>query len=201
MGKSKKKNDSDKKKVLGALLLLLALLLVISLVTHSSLDDGRITGEVDKQLNPFEIQYRNQGGMMGAYLSYLLNVLFGWLSYFIPIGFIFISLRLFSSEMATRFELNTFVLFIIFLMGSMIYNIHLLSHPVIGFETGVIGGYLGEKLTNLSLTLVGELGSYLILSGVILILLIMYTSITPLLSARIPLPGKKHIKRAYVFIA
>ena len=201
MGKSKKKNDSEKKKkVLGALLIMLSLLLVISLITHSGLDDGRITGERNNQINPFEIQYRNQGGMMGAYLSYFLTVLLGWLSYFIPIGFVFISLRLFTSNKATKFELNTFVLFVIFLLGSMIYNIHLLSRPTLGLETGVIGGYLGDKLTNLSLTLVGELGSYLILSGIILILLIMYTSITPLLAVRIPLPGKKFFKKIYGFI-
>jgi len=201
MAKSKKQNDSEKKmKVLGALLLLLSLLLVISLITHNNLDDGRITGEVDKQLNPFEIQYRNQGGMMGAYLSYFLTVLLGWLAYFIPIGFLFISLRLFTSAMATRFELNTFILFVLSLLGSMIYNIHLLSKPIIGFETGVIGGYLCDKLTHFSLTLMGELGSYLILSGIILILLIMYTSITPLLAVRIPIPGKKHFKKAHGFV-
>ena len=202
MAKSKKKNDSEKKKkVLGALLLLLSLLLVISLITHNNLDDGRITGDGNNQINPFEIQYRNQGGMMGAYLSYLLVVLLGWLAYFIPIGFLFISLRLFSSEKATRFELNTFILFVISMLGSMIYNIHLLSKPILGFETGAIGGYLSDKLTHFSLTLMGELGSYLILSGIILILLIMYTSITPLLAVRIPLPGKRHFKKVHSFIS
>lgn len=200
MARVKKKNDNDKKKkLLGALLVLLSLLLLISLVSNHSLDDARITGKEDSQLNPFEIQYHNQGGMMGAYLSYFFTVLLGWLAYFIPLGFIFIALRLFSSKLATRFELNSFVLFVIFLFGTMIYNLHLLANRPIGYETGAIGGYVGEKLTDFSLTLVGELGSYLILSGFILILLIMYTSITPLLAVRIPLPGKKHFKSAYSF--
>jgi S-DNA-T family DNA segregation ATPase FtsK/SpoIIIE len=200
MARSKKKNNSDKKKtLLGALLVLLALLLLISLVSHHGLDDARITGKADSQLNPFEIQYHNQGGMMVAYLSYFFTVLLGWLAYFIPLGLIFIALRLFSSKLATRYELNSFVLFVISLFGTMIYNLHLLADRPIGFETGTIGGYVGEKLTDFSLTLVGELGSYLILSGFILILLIMYTSITPLLAVRIPLPGKKHFKNAYAF--
>ncbi|MBN1211056.1 MAG: DNA translocase FtsK 4TM domain-containing protein [candidate division Zixibacteria bacterium] len=200
MARSKKKNDNDKKKkLLGALLVLLSLLLLISLVSHHNLDDARITGKEDSQLNPFEIQYRNQGGMMGAYLSYFFTVLLGWLAYFIPLGFIFLALRLFSSKLATRYELNSFVLFVISLFGTMIYNLHFLADRPIGYETGAIGGYVGERLTDFSLTLVGELGSYLILSGFILILLIMYTSITPLLAVRIPLPGKKHFISAYSF--
>lgn len=200
MAHSKKKNNVEKKrKVLGALLFLLAMLILISLVSHDNHDDTCINGKEDSHLNPFEIQYRNQGGMMGAYLSYIFSVLFGWLAYFIPLGLIFIAFRLFSSDLATRFEINSFVLFIISLLGTMLFNIHLLVNRPIGYETGAIGGYLGEKLTNLSLKLVGELGSYLILSGFILILLVMYTSITPLLSVRIPVPGKKHFKSAYNF--
>ncbi len=81
MARKKKTNSQDRRrKVLGVLLLLLALLLLTSLVTHGSLDDARITGELDRHLNPFEVQYHNQGGMMGAYMSYITPTLIGWLA-------------------------------------------------------------------------------------------------------------------------
>ena len=198
--RKKKKNDENRKRILGVLLFLLALLVLVSLVTHRSIDDARITGQVDGHLNPFEIQYQNQGGMMGAYLSYVFLVLLGWLAYFIPIGLVFVSLRLFSSELGARFELNGVLLFVISLIGTMIYNIHLLVDPVLGNETGAIGGYAGEKLTILFIRVAGETGSYLVLSGIVLILMMTYTSITPFLSVRIPLPGRQHFKSAYGFL-
>ncbi len=195
--RKKRKNIEKRKRILGVLLFLLALLVLVSLVSHRGLDDARITGEVDSHLNPFELQYHNQGGMMGAYLSYLFLALLGWLSYFVPLGLIFVSLRLFSSEMAAKFELNGVLLFVTSVIGTMIYNIHLIVNRTLGIETGAIGGYVGEKLTILSIKLVGETGSYLILSGVVLILLMTYTSITPFLSVHVPLPGRQHFRRMY----
>ncbi|MCP4684382.1 MAG: DNA translocase FtsK [bacterium] len=198
MAKRKKRNESPRRKrILGAFVFLLAILILISLVSHSVLDNARITGEVDGNLDPFEIQFRNQAGMLGAYLSYSLTVILGWLSFFIPIGLIFVSLRLFSSEMAHKFELNGFLLFVIAVLGTVIYNVHLLANPTLGYETGAVGGYLVIKLTTLAIKVVGELGTYVIATGLVLILLMTYTSITPLLSVRLRLPGGDLLRRAY----
>lgn len=182
------------------MLLLLAVLIFVSLVSHSYLDDKRITSEVDRHLNPFQIQYRNQGGMLGAYLAFIFMALLGWLSYFVPPGLIFISLRLFSSERATRFRLNVFIIFVVALLGTMIYNIHLVVSRNLIAETGAGGGYVGEKLTLVSVKLVGELGSYILLSGAQLILLILYTSITPFLAGRLTLPGGESLRKAYLLV-
>ena len=198
MARRKSKKSIDRKKsALGVLLLLLAALLLISLVTHDRVDDLRITGEIDRHLNPFELAFRNQGGMMGAYLAYVTTTLVGWLAYFLPLGFIFIALRLFPSRLAGRLELNSFLLFIISLLGSMIYNIHLLTVRSLTLPDSTIGGYFGLKLTVLCFRLVGPLGSYVFLGGVVLILLVLYTSITPLLAVRLSLPGSALVRRVY----
>jgi len=198
MARRKKRTQSPRRKrILGAFVFLLAVLILISLVSHSVLDNARITGEVDGNLDPFEIQFRNQAGMLGAYLSYSLTVILGWLAFFIPIGLIFVSLRLFSSEMAQKFELNGFLLFIIAVLGTVIYNVHLLANPTLGFETGAIGGYLVIKLTTLAIKVFGELGTYVVAAGLVLILLMTYTSITPLLSVRLRLPGGELLRRSY----
>jgi len=198
MAKRKKRTESPRRKrILGAFVFLLAVLILISLVSHSVLDNARITGEVDGNLDPFEIQFRNQAGMLGAYLSYSLTVILGWLAFFIPIGLILVSLRLFSSEMTQKFELNGFLLFVIAVLGTVIYNVHLLANPILGYETGAIGGYLVIELTKLAIKVFGELGTYVIATGLVLILLMTYTSITPLLSVRLRLPGGDLLRRVY----
>ncbi|MCK4574379.1 MAG: DNA translocase FtsK 4TM domain-containing protein, partial [candidate division Zixibacteria bacterium] len=190
MARKKKTKPGDKKeKALGVLLFLLALLVLVSLITHYHLDDARITGEIDSRISPWEITYHNQGGMMGAYLSYFMLVLLGWLAYFLPLGLILFSLKLFASEMASRFGLKSSILGVVSLLATMIYNIHLLAVRQLAVETGTAGGYVGEKLTLLSVKLVGELGSYIVLGGLILILVILFTSLTLAFSWKFSLPG------------
>ena len=85
--KSRKKDPGQRKRqAAGVLLFLLAALVLVSLVSHHHLDDRRISGEIDRYLNPFEIQYRNQAGMLGAYLACVLMVRWGWVAYFVPRG-------------------------------------------------------------------------------------------------------------------
>ena len=57
------------RKTIGAILLLLALFALVSLVTHRAVDDLRIEGRASGEANPFEVQFANQGGMIGSYLS------------------------------------------------------------------------------------------------------------------------------------
>lgn len=196
MAKRKRNKTDRRRQVLGVLLLLLALLLLVSLLTHDNLDDARIVGEVDHHLNPFDIQYRNQGGMMGAFLAFIFVTLVGWLAFFLPVWLILGSLRLLDSRLGARLEFNSFLLFIGALLTSMIYNIHLIAPRSLA-TPDTAGGFLGEKLTLVSLKLLGELGSYIVLGGLILLLLSLYTSVTPLLAMRLKLPGAAWLKRTY----
>ncbi len=183
-----KKAQHNKPKVLGIILFLVALLLIVSLISHRYVDDYRITGEDNSDISPFETEYKNQGGMLGAYLSYFVLTLFGWLGFFIPFGLIIYSLRLFTSEIAEKLKLNSFILFLISLLATMLYNIHLLTARQLGVEQTTGGGWVTENLTILFIKIAGETGSYIIFGGIIAILLVVYTSITPILSARISLP-------------
>lgn len=184
--KKKRDNSANRPKVFGVILFLLALLLLVSLITHRTLDDNAINSEA----NPFEIGFKNQAGMLGAYLSYLVLGILGWLSFFIPFGLIISSLKLFKSEIADKLKLNSFLLFIISLVGTMIFNIHIMTAREISIENNPLGGYVGEKLTLLFIQIAGGIGSYIVLAGIVAILLILYTSITPLLAVKLKLPGK-----------
>ena len=199
MVKRSRKNDPSrrKKQAAGVLLFLLAALVLVSLVSHYYLDDRRISGEIDSYLNPFEIQYRNQVGMLGAYLAFVFMLLGGWLSYFVPLGLLIVSLRLISPERLVSLKLNVFIMFVMAVLGTMIYNIHLVAFPNLTADTGAGGGYLAEKLTVGSVKLVGEVGSYILLFGLELILLILYTSITPIFSRKLTLPSGGFVSQAY----
>lgn len=196
MAKRKKRPVSERQRqIIAAFLFIVSLLILIALVTHSSLDDARITGDVDGHLDPFEMHYRNQGGMSGAYLAYLSVVLLGWLAYFVP-GFLAIgALRLFSSELGKRLQPAGLLLFAAAISGTVAYNVHLLAIPTVGYETGAIGGYLVTHLTLLSIKLVGQLGTYVVSGGLILILLLTFTSVTSLMSVRLRFPGGDFIRR------
>jgi S-DNA-T family DNA segregation ATPase FtsK/SpoIIIE len=184
-------------QVLGILLLLLAVFTLIALISHSHLDDKRITDKADPYLSPFKIQYRNQGGMLGAYLSFFLFILLGWLSYFVPLGFVSLSLLLFSPAGRASLKMNVFILFVMALLGTMLYNIHLVVERSLLPDIGAAGGYVSKQLTLLSAGLVGEIGSYLVLSGALLILFILYTSMTPFSPGKLTLPGVRFPKRLY----
>ncbi len=199
MARRKKKTSGDRKKqALGVLLFLVALVILVSLVTHDAVDDARLSGEIDGHMNPFKIQYRNQAGMLGVVIAFALLWTFGWLSFFVPLALILVSLRIFSSEIASRFQLNSVVLFAVAFIATMIYNIHILVERSLDRELPTVGGYVTEKLTVYSVKLVGELGSYIVLSGAILVLLVLFTSITiPALAFRIRLPGLQTAARLW----
>ncbi|MFQ6007973.1 MAG: DNA translocase FtsK 4TM domain-containing protein [Candidatus Zixiibacteriota bacterium] len=183
--KSGKRASRRKWQVLGILFLLLAVFTLIALISHSHLDDKRITDEADPYLSPFKIQYHNQGGMLGAYLSFFLFLLLGWLSYFVPVGFLSLSLLLFSPAGKAYLKMNVFILFVMALLVTMLYNIHQVVERGLLPDTGAAGGYVSEQLTLLSIRLVGEIGSYLVLSAGLLMLFILYTSTIPFLPQKL----------------
>ena len=177
MGRSvSKRNENKRQKIFAVLLLLVALLCLISLISTDYVDAQRITGELDSHLSPFEINYRNQGGLVGAYLAYFLTTLLGWLAYFLPLGLIATSIRLFTSRKPAIFRINTLLLFSISISATLIYNVSLFSTPTISGRTDGAGGFVSEQLTRLCLYLVGEFGSYVLLTGAILIILIGFSS-------------------------
>ncbi len=196
--KKKKKVSSDKrKKAFGIVLFLFALLILVSLVTHNGLDDARLSGEIDNHIDPFKIQYNNQAGLLGVIFAFYLLKTIGWLAFFLPMGLILLSARMFSSKIGSALELNSFLLFTISLVGTMIYNIHIVLERTLDLKMNTVGGIVSDKLTWFSFKLFGETGSYIILGGAVIVLLVLYTSITPLFSVKISFPRFSLIFRIF----
>ena len=194
--KKRKKTVKNKKysvkgqQVFAVLMILVSLILFIALVSQGAIDDRRISGEIDGSLDPFDLQFRNQAGMLGAYLAFICSLIMGWLAYFIPIALIAFSIRLFAAETSKKMRFSVTLLFATSLLTTMIYNIHILTNRTLVANDDITGGFIGEKLTLISTKLFGELGSYVILSGTIILFLIIYTSLSGLLKTGIPIPGK-----------
>jgi hypothetical protein len=137
MARGKSKLSGDKKKrILALILVVLGLFIAISLATSHQTDISRITGEIDSHLSPFEVKYHNQAGLIGAYLAFILNVLMGWLAYFIPFGLILLAVRLFQNNDSVTLRFSGTWLFIIALSATMVYNIGPLAAPSINVDSG-----------------------------------------------------------------
>lgn len=195
--KKPRKKQTGNSSVLGVIFVVVSLLILLALLTYHPIDSARISGQVDGHLSPFEIQYHNQAGLVGAFISLWLIGALGWLSYFLPLGLLIWGLKLFRPSISGQLKTNTALLFAISLMGTMVFNIHLLARRTIGLETGAGGGYLSESLTHFSLKVIGELGSYLLLCGLALVLVMTYTSVTPVLASRIRIPGFSRLGKLY----
>jgi S-DNA-T family DNA segregation ATPase FtsK/SpoIIIE len=123
--------------------------------------------------------------MIGSYLSYLLLFLTGWLSYFVPFGLASLALSMLSKDFAQKIHPRLFMLFFVGVAASIMINVQSLIDGTLVEHADAVGGYLGWALTRVSLTVLGESGTYIAFGGLILILATLYTFITPFLLGRL----------------
>jgi S-DNA-T family DNA segregation ATPase FtsK/SpoIIIE len=172
----KELEKDNRDKILGLLLCAFALLLIISLISYDfegdhqkikALFDGGDFGSVFSGLN-------NRGGMIGAAISFVLYVIFGYFALIIPIGCIIWGTNRFFGKPTIAIKRLTFVstAFILAIMT-------LISLPS-GRESGSIldvysGGAIGHYIAKILLALFGTVFSYalmisLIITGFILVI-------------------------------
>ncbi len=180
-----KKKSHKGRKTVGLILILLAAFLLVALITHIPIDDARIKGEGSFQGSPFSLHFGNKAGMFGAYFSFFLFFLLGWLSFFLPLGLVSVGLNLLSEKFAEKYKIRSVFLFVVALCASIMLNVRLIGTGVMPDRTDFVGGYVGGLLSQVVVRLVGDLGAYIILGGVIVILLVLYTVITPFLLGRL----------------
>lgn len=162
---------------MSVILILVAAVLVVALATRTDQDTARVLGELDANLNPLDLNFDNEAGVFGAYLSCYLDFLFGWLAFFIPAVLLARAARLLFADLPVRLAGNLALIFLFSLFGTMLLNIHLCVPIEPSLETTSYGGsFIGKHLTIIVTKLLGETGSYLLLSGLILLLLVLYTS-------------------------
>lgn len=180
--KNKKGDDGERKrKILGIGLILLAVLIFISLVSHSGWDDERIVSRD----NPFDIDFKNQVGIVGAMSSYVLFFFFGWLSILLP--FYVMYGGLISLHFNWRRVLLPALLFSTFVgaLVTMMTNVYLMHHtPLEITYNNTNGGYVFHYLTSFLMKILGATGSFVVLGAFVIIWLIILGYKYPFLRTR-----------------
>jgi S-DNA-T family DNA segregation ATPase FtsK/SpoIIIE len=172
----KELEKDNRDKILGLLLCAFSLLLIISLMTYDfegdhvkirALFDGGSLGSVISGLN-------NSGGIVGAVISFLLYVVFGYFAIFIPLGCTIWGINRFLSKPTIAVKKWTLVS-----TGFALAIMTLISLPSGNSVDSILGVYaggaIGHIIAKILLAMFGTVFSYalaisLIVTGLILVI-------------------------------
>ena len=180
----KELEKDNRDKILGLLLCAFALLLIISLISYDfegdhlkirALFDGGDLGSVFTGLN-------NRGGIVGAAISFLLYVIFGYFAVIIPFGCIVWGANRFFGKPTIAIKRWTFIS-AAFILAIMTF-VSLPSGREGGSVLGVYaGGAVGHFIAKALLALFGTVFSYaltisLIITGLIFVIPSLFKKVT-----------------------
>ena len=185
-------NQKRKKQILGILLLAFTLMFAISLAGHTPQDDLQITSDEAVYGNPFKIAYQNLGGMMGAYVSYVMFFFFGWGTWLIVPYLIALSLRIIGIDLGRRLLKHTAIwwgLTAQFLLLLDIARVKAGDHIDAGVPDGA--GALGQTLLEIMLKIIGQPGAYILFLATIICTIVYYAAISARFHKALLLVGNK----------
>ncbi|MDD4052384.1 MAG: DNA translocase FtsK 4TM domain-containing protein, partial [candidate division Zixibacteria bacterium] len=168
-----------KVQIFGILLVAFALMYGVSLVGHSPSDDMRITSDGAEYRNPFTLRYDNPGGLMGAFLAYIVFLFLGWPAFFLFPLFLVLGVSLIGFQIGRRLIKHAVMLW---LVSFEIFLIVAISgagetsppNPVVPEAAGMIG----RGIDSIALRLVGAPGAYIFFLTAIACTLFFYATIS-----------------------
>ena len=158
------------KDALAVLLLAAAAFIVLCLISYHPADPALNSASNVKHI-------KNLGGVIGAYTSDLLLIVFGIGAYVIAgILFIMSLLQLVGKKLKLRFREIIFYILLLFFASALVHlrfeTIDIRGHAVAG--GGMIGGLIGE----LCVHYLNRAGAFIILSALVLLAFMLATHIT-----------------------
>lgn len=187
-----------KDEIFGVLLWALALFICLSLFTYSySRDTGFIKhelswGNLDKL---FTYPLKNQAGIMGALVSYVLYYLLGIASFVLPMLFVFWGTNfLFKKNLSTLFKKTLYIFSLIFLLGIFFSLSRANSSTGADFSRITLGGWGSLFFARILVKIFGTFGSYTLSLALIVVAVIL---ITPWRLSESLLLGKTLFHRFY----
>jgi len=174
-------SETRKKEILGVLLLALAFYVFLSLLTYNQASDSRVIQKGISLVNldkAFSQRIENQGGLVGAFVSYALYYFLGYSVLVFPV-FLFLwgINRLFKLPTGLAFKKSLYLLILLVLLGGLFSLPAVAQEESFAFSGITLGGWFSSGLALFSLKLFGVTGSYTIGITFLIILLI---AITPL---------------------
>lgn len=173
MAKNKNKKEF-KKELIGILIIGFTFLYIISLLTFSPNDPPNATNG----------NIHNFIGIFGAYLSYILLFIFGNLAFIVPFFSFYagINIILDKTKFKTKKVISYIILSFTLSIGAHMNNLYI-------YKSFKWGGLIPEFLTNKLLLFFGKVGTYIILSlliltSVILIFDILFKNILEIIARK-----------------
>jgi S-DNA-T family DNA segregation ATPase FtsK/SpoIIIE len=169
---------SNKKQILGFFLLIFSALIMLSIVSYSSADESRLESINISEIFKKENQQANYNtsnwlGITGVIISgFFVKGTFGYFSLVMPF-----LLLLFGLNMMRKKNLMLLMQFSVYSIMLMIFLSALFG--VFRVSLGVdkipysMAGTSGEYLASISLALLGSLGSYILLFGLVIIFIFL----------------------------
>ena len=175
------KNFSSERKneIFGVLLWASALFILLSLFTYSYSKDAKFFNQEFSWSNLdklFTQPLRNQAGIIGALISYLLFYLFGLSSFLLPLSLgLWGTVYLFKTELFTIFKKTIYIFTFIFLLG--IFFCISQAHSSIGLDfSGVsLGGWSSLLFAKILVKIFGTFGSYTLSLALLIIVALLAT--------------------------
>jgi S-DNA-T family DNA segregation ATPase FtsK/SpoIIIE len=175
------KNFSSERKneIFGVLLWASALFILLSLFTYSYSKDAKFFNQEFSWSNLdklFTQPIRNQAGIIGALISYLLFYLFGLSSFLLPLSLgLWGTVYLFKTELFTIFKKTIYIFTFIFLLG--IFFCISQAHSSIGldFSRVSLGGWSSLLFAKILVKIFGTFGSYTLSLALLIIVALLAT--------------------------
>ncbi len=174
-------SESRKKEIIGVLLFALAFYVLLSLITYNHTHDLKVIQKgvsLSHPVKAFSEKIKNQGGLVGAFVSYWLYYFLGYSVLLFPFFLVLWGAnRLFKIKIA--FTLKKFLYFFVFLLllGGLFSISTAAQEKPFDFNTITLGGWCATCLALFSMKLFGVAGSYTI--GITFLIVLMI-AITPL---------------------
>lgn len=165
-------------QIIGILLTAFGLMFFISLAGHETADDLRITSDEAVYGNPFTIAYGNPGGLVGAYLSYVMFFFLGWTAFFLTVFVMVVGIKLAGLDIGRRLLKHAAMTWALAFMVLMAVDIARISPDTPASDVPCGSGSFGQAIVNLMIKVVGVFGSYIVLIAAIVSTLVFYASIS-----------------------
>jgi S-DNA-T family DNA segregation ATPase FtsK/SpoIIIE len=170
-------SDERKSELLGLLLIALSLLILVSLFTYNRENDLTIIKTKltwDNLFNAFSFPIKNQAGLVGALVSYLLYILFGYTAILLPFFMLGFGIKkVLKLEFGKILKKLLYVFGIVFLLGIIFSIPSAVAKESFNTESISLGGWFALIFARFLVKIIGESGSYILTITLFLAALIL----------------------------
>jgi S-DNA-T family DNA segregation ATPase FtsK/SpoIIIE len=176
-------SNERKKEIIGVLLIALALFCLISLFTYNKDSDTHLITQDPTpggMIHLFSEKFHNQGGAVGAVVSYGIVYLLGYSGFCVPIFLILLGIGRFPVSGIGWAIKKLYYIFTFALVLGIIFDLpDIGTGEKIDFSGFTMGGQLSEVLGRLCHSVLGNYGSYILLIASLIILAALITPFKP----------------------